>query len=303
MTPQEIQQILKRKYPPNGKFSFINSVWLHYVELIPEDYNKDKHKTVVMIHGLSGSLNDFLMSPMMDELKKRYHIICIDRPGAGYSYITNEKQYMLEDQIEIIKILLQQLKVENPIIVGHSLGGALVMNFAVWNPDYNAKYLLLAPLLYPVWLMYFPLLFLLNVKWIRWIVFRIILFVQTVFFHQLIRNAFRPNADLLHADYEAITKDQLSSWIQLKAEFNNLRTVRYTLEKNSLLYNAVKKPLTILVGKHDKILPSAYQAEKFADENQNVEVKLFARVGHMVNFACANEIVEKIDALADNIFN
>jgi len=298
MTPEEIQQVLKRKYPPTGKFSFINDVWLHYVELVPDNYNKAHHKTIVMIHGLSGSVNDFLMSPMMTQLKGKFRIICIDRPGAGYSYITNEKQYTLEDQIEVVKILLQQLNVENPIIVGHSLGGALVMNFATLNPDYHAKYLLLAPLLYPVWLMYFPLLFLLNVKWVRWIVFRIILIIQTVFFHQLLRNAFRPNADLLHADYEAITKDQLSSWIQLKAEFNNLRTVRYTLEKNSVLYNGVTRPLSILVGKHDKIIPAAYQAEKLSDENPNISLKCFPRVGHMVNFACAEEIVEEIVALS-----
>jgi pimeloyl-ACP methyl ester carboxylesterase len=298
MTAAEIQKKLKRKFPPQGKFSLINNVWLHYVELLPENYAPAKHKTVVFIHGLSGSLNDFLFSKLINDLKTRYRIICIDRPGAGYSYITNEKQYTLEEQIDIVKILLQQLNVEKPIIVGHSLGGALVLNFAALNPDYEAKYLLLAPLIYPTWLMYFPLLFLLNIKWIRWLVFKMILFVQTVFFHQLIRNAFRPNADLLQRDYEEITKDQLSSWHQLKSEFNNLRTIKNTLLRNRHLYKRIEKPVIIIAGKNDKIVPSERQSKRLAEENKNVQLKLFSKTGHMVNFALPEKIVEEIDAFS-----
>jgi pimeloyl-ACP methyl ester carboxylesterase len=296
MYPPDLQKLFKRKFPPCGKFSFINNVWLHYVELIPENYVSAETKTIVMIHGLSGSMHDYLLSPMMSDLKKRYRIICIDRPGAGYSYITIEKQFTLEDQIEVIKDLLKQLNVVSPIIVGHSLGGTLALSFAALNPDYDAKYLLLAPLLYPVWLMYIPFLFLLNINFIRWIVFRIILIVQTLFFHQFIKNAFRPNADLLTTDYEEITKDQLSTWIQLKAEFNNLRTVRKTLEDNSDLHKTINKPISVLIGKSDKIIPAVIQAEKLFSENSSVEIKCLSRIGHMVNFACTKEIIEEINA-------
>jgi pimeloyl-ACP methyl ester carboxylesterase len=297
MTAAEIQAKLKRKFPPAGKFMFIDNVWMHYVELLPENYHHESHKTVVCIHGLSGSVYDFLMSPLIDALKNRYRIICIDRPGAGYSYITDNRQYTLEMQIDIIKKLLHMLQVKNPVMVGHSLGGALVLNFAALNTDFEAKYLLLAPLIYPVALMYFPLLFLLRVQFIRLLFFRLILCVQSMFFHLLIRNAFRPNADLLQPQYEALTRDQLSSWHQLKSEFNNLLTVKQSLLKNEPLYKKIKKPLVILAGKNDKIIPVASQAEKLRCANPDIQVKLFSRVGHMVNFALHRQIADEIDRM------
>jgi pimeloyl-ACP methyl ester carboxylesterase len=299
MTATEIQEKLKRKFPPSGKFEYVQEVWLHYWEYLPENYNEATHDTVVMIHGLSGSLNDFLYShTLMNELKKRYRIILIDRPGAGYSYITNEKTYTLENQIEVIKELLNRLNVVNPIIVGHSLGGALVLNFAALHSEYEARYVLLAPLIYTVWLMYFPLFFLLKIKLLRMFVFRIILWLQNVFFHQLIKNAFRPNAELMQEDYEAITKDQLSSWLQLKAEFTNLMTVKDSILKNEHMYKNIKKPLRILVGKNDKIIPAEKQAKQLIQQNKNVTLELFSRTGHMINFARPHEVVMEIDNIS-----
>jgi pimeloyl-ACP methyl ester carboxylesterase len=298
MSPDEIQQLFKRKFPPCGKFSFINNVWLHYIEITPHNYNTETTKTIVMIHGLSGSMHDFLLSPIMINLKNHYRIICIDRPGAGYSYIENNRQFTLEDQAEVIKKLLHQLKIENPIITGHSLGGALALSFAVHNSDYNAKYLLLSPLIYPVWLMYLPFLFLLNINWIRVLVFRMILIIQSLFFHRLIRNAFRPNADVLRSDYEEITKDQLSTWIQLNSEFNNLRTVKNSLKKNMPLYKGINKPITIISGKHDKIIDAEKQSLRFSKEIKHVKLILKSRVGHMVNFACCDEIIPEINAFS-----
>lgn len=300
MTATEIQIKLKRKFPPSGKFEYVKGVWMHYWENLPENYNEVAHKTVVMIHGLSGSLNDFLYShELMNRLKKNYRIILIDRPGAGYSYIANQKAYTIENQIEIIKELLDRLQVANPVIVGHSLGGALVLNFAAVHPEYEARYVLLAPLIYTVWLMSFPLLFLLKIIIMRLLAFRIILWTQTVFFHQLLRNAFRPNAELLLEDYEAITKDQLSSWLQLKAEFTNLISVKDSILKNQHLYKDIKKPVSILVGKNDKIIPAEKQAKQLIQNNNNITLKLFSRTGHMVNFARPEEIVKEIDNISN----
>lgn len=298
MTAAEIQHKLNRKFLPPGQFEYIQEVWVHYWQHYPENYNAATHKTVVMIHGLSGSLNDFLYShTLMNALKPHYRIILIDRPGAGYSYVTNEKTYTLENQIEVIKELLNRLQVENPIIVGHSLGGALALNFAALNPEYKAKYVLLAPLIYTVWLMYFPLLFLLNVKLIRLLLFKIILWVQNLFFHQLIKNAFRPNAELLQKDYEAITKDQLSSWPVLKAEFTNLMSVKNSILKNQHGYKNIQQPVSILVGKNDRIIPVEKQAQQLITENPRFTLKLFSRTGHMINFARPLEIVEAINKL------
>lgn len=299
MIRKYLQQILRRKYPPAGRFMRIDSVWMHYVELLPEHYDAAIHPTVVFIHGLSGSVYDFLLSPLMEKINNRYRILCIDRPGAGYSYIIDGRQYTLEMQIDTIKKLLEELSIQRAIIVGHSLGGALALLFALRYPDFDARFLLLAPLIYPVWLMYFPLLFLLRFGWIRWLVFRCVLYLQTIFFHQLIRNAFRPNASLLRPDYEALTRDQLSSWPQLYAEFYNLMSVKDSLLRHMPCYRHIERPVIILAGKHDKIIPAARHSLQLSRLNPHVRVKVYSRVGHMINFALADEIAHYLDELAE----
>jgi pimeloyl-ACP methyl ester carboxylesterase len=89
---------------------------------------------VVLLHGLRGSTRDFEHS-ILDALAVRYRAVAVDRPGYGYSErppgASGDSPLV---QAELIHDALQQLSVERPIIVGHSMGAAVALAYAVKFP-------------------------------------------------------------------------------------------------------------------------------------------------------------------------
>lgn len=269
----------------------IDGVCLHYHLSRATCPEQVADGVIVMIHGLSGSVYDFYFSPMYAALNKKYDIVLVDRPGAGYSYITTRQIMNLDKQSYIIHQLLQHLNVDNPIILGHSLGGALALNYATLFPDHAMQLVLLAPLIFPVRLMYFPLNFFMQFLIFRFFVFGCIWIFQYFFFAQLMRNAFRPRQDCLQQDYQEATRDQLFSFTQFFAEFSNLIQLKESIEQQMLRYADLKTPIVLLAGDRDTIIPAAKQAQKLKQMLPHIHLEILNRHGHMLNFSATQEIL------------
>lgn len=70
-----------------------------------------------------------MMKPLGDALKKDFNIIIIDLPGFGKS--EEPKTVWTLDQYTLaIKKLLDELKIANPILIGHSFGGKISLLYA-----------------------------------------------------------------------------------------------------------------------------------------------------------------------------
>ncbi|MDP5218566.1 alpha/beta hydrolase [Ruegeria sp. 2205SS24-7] len=117
---------------------------IHYVEVGSRDA-----PTLVLIHGLSGTLQHFTYA-MVEDLARDHHVIALDRPGCGYSTPFDVTAKGLSAQAEVIGLFLDRLEVQNPVLVGHSLGGALALAMALERPDKTAGMALLCPLTHPV---------------------------------------------------------------------------------------------------------------------------------------------------------
>ncbi|MFA3918497.1 alpha/beta fold hydrolase [Ruegeria hyattellae] len=117
---------------------------IHYVEAGSRD-----DPTLVLIHGLSGNLQHFTYA-MMEDLARDHHVIALDRPGCGYSTPFNATDKGLAAQARVIGTFLDRLGVQNPVLVGHSLGGALALAMALDRPDKTTGMALLCPLTHPV---------------------------------------------------------------------------------------------------------------------------------------------------------
>lgn len=123
---------------PVGAFQDVTGGRLHYVE-------KGEGPTLILIHGLGGNLHNFGYT-MIDRLAKRYHVIAIDRPGCGHSERDSDDMARLPNQAAMIADFIRRKGLQKPLIVGHSLGGAISLRMAIDHPELLGGLAMLAPL-------------------------------------------------------------------------------------------------------------------------------------------------------------
>ena len=128
---------VERAVPPIGQFVEVDGAKLHYLD-------KGKGRPIVMIHGLGGQLYHYA-GTIFDEIAQTNRAIAIDRPGCGYSERPDGTDASPQTQAAIIQKALDRLGIEDPLIVGHSLGGSVALAHAVAHPGKARGYVLLAP--------------------------------------------------------------------------------------------------------------------------------------------------------------
>jgi pimeloyl-ACP methyl ester carboxylesterase len=88
---------------------------------------------LVLLHGDGGTISDWELS-VLDDLSEEYQVIALDRPGFGFSPLNRPGTRPIE-QVELIREVLQELKVEDPILMGHSRGGNLALVYGLLHPE------------------------------------------------------------------------------------------------------------------------------------------------------------------------
>ena len=109
----------------------ISNVSVHYL-----DYGKG-NDTLVFLHGWGQNIE--MMKRIADPFQKEYRSIILELPGFGKS---SEPKFAwnLCDFVELIHALLEELKIEHPILLGHSFGGKISLLYAT---KYNVKKMVL----------------------------------------------------------------------------------------------------------------------------------------------------------------
>ena len=89
-----------------------------------------KENPIVLLHGWGQNIE--MMKSLGDQFQFNHRIIILDLPGFGKS---GEPTYawQLDDYVETLEIMLKKLKVNNPIIIGHSFGGKIGLLYASKN--------------------------------------------------------------------------------------------------------------------------------------------------------------------------
>lgn len=91
---------------------------------------------ILLVHGWVGSWRYWI--PTMQALSVKYRTYAIDLWGFGDTSKRAER-YTLERQIELVDKFLDQLGILKTALVGHALGGAVVLRFAGRRPDSVAR--------------------------------------------------------------------------------------------------------------------------------------------------------------------
>lgn len=104
-------------------------------------------RPVIIMHGLMGSCDNWLT--VGKSLSEKYKLYITDQRNHGRSPWSEEFNYtvMSNDLLEFI----HQHQIENPIIIGHSMGGKIAMKFATEYEDLISKLIVIdiAPRYYP----------------------------------------------------------------------------------------------------------------------------------------------------------
>lgn len=94
---------------------------------------------VILLHGWLTDLES--MRPLTTNLKNRFKVYLVDVVGFGKSDLP-EKPLNSKDFAEFLKEFIEKLKIENPVLIGHSNGGRIIIN-AVGNNMVDAKKIVL----------------------------------------------------------------------------------------------------------------------------------------------------------------
>ena len=133
-------------WPPSGSFVTVaGGQRLHYADT--GESTPGRH-TIVLLHGNPGTIHDF--DRLVPLLAKTTRVVAFDRPGHGYSDRMDMSTSTPSAQARAIHAALLELRVERPIFVGHSWGGALSMMYAMEFPTDVAGLVLVGTRGYPI---------------------------------------------------------------------------------------------------------------------------------------------------------
>lgn len=133
-----IARRVTKGFPPEGKFIDVGADRVHYTD-------RGQGPAIVFVHGLCGNLRNFAYLDM-DRLARSHRVIVIDRPGAGRSVRGADSPANIYAQARMVAQCIEKLGLDKPVLVGHSLGGAISLAVGLNYPHVVRRLALIAPL-------------------------------------------------------------------------------------------------------------------------------------------------------------
>ncbi|MGQ0566176.1 MAG: alpha/beta fold hydrolase [Gemmobacter sp.] len=113
-------------FPPTGRFVTVDGARVHaQVQGTGPD--------VVLIHGAGGNLRDFTFD-LVARLAVDHRVTAFDRPGLGFSDDIGARGASPLVQADHLQKAAALLGVKDPVVLGHSYGGAVAMAWALTDP-------------------------------------------------------------------------------------------------------------------------------------------------------------------------
>ncbi|WP_343035643.1 alpha/beta hydrolase [Sulfitobacter maritimus] len=285
------------RHPPEGQIIDVDGLAVH-AKIIGSGPD------LVLIHGASGNLRDFTMG-FAERLSDRYRVILFDRPGMGYTARLPGKRGAWnplgespQEQAALLQQAADQLGVENPIVMGHSFGGAVALAWGLARPDQTAALVLVSAVSEP-----WPggLGWLYNVTASR---LGGALFIPAV-------TAFVPER-VVDGSIEAIFAPQtppegyaehIGAGLTLRrrssrANAQQVHQLRPHVVEMATQYNRLTLPVEIIHGDADTIVPMHIHAEELVKDLPNGTLTRLHGMGHMPHHADPQAVVDAIDRAA-----
>ena len=257
-------------------------------------YQTGSGPDILLIHGLPGCIEDW--ETIISQLSKKYRVTAFDRPGHGFSS-ANKLKYNLAQNADFAFALIDKLKLNNPVVVGHSYGGSTVVEMAERNTS-NVKafvsvspvtssrgkpdtifYILKTPVIGPA---------------SAWLVK---LFTGCSMIREGLEDAFNPNQKDMPQVFAENRCMIFSQPKVIKTLSREEMTMRADVNRMTPLYGNIKKPLFIVHGESDKVVPVA-DGMLLHKTVPGSKLILYKNTGHMVQYAKPSELIGVIKEAA-----
>ena len=104
----------------------VNGVNLRYIEAGTGD------PAILFVHGWTCNLTDWRFQ--LDEFAKEHHVVALDLRGHGESD-KPDQDYTIDGFADDVVALIEELGLQRPVIVGHSMGGVITHNIVRRRPE------------------------------------------------------------------------------------------------------------------------------------------------------------------------
>jgi len=275
---------VEAEFPASGQFVDVDGTRIH---LNVSGQGPD----IVLIHGASGSLRDFTFE-LVSLLEQNYRVIAVDRPGmgrserpAGYGGAFNTSSEPPALQAQLLQAATDQLGVTQPVVVGHSYGGAIALAWALERPDTTGGLVLLGAASNP-WPGRLGFLYRMNATVFGSAVAipLITAFTPHVVIQNTLGEIFAPQKP--PEGYMAhFGPDMTLRRSTMRANAQQVNGLKPHITKMAERYHTLTLPIEILHGTEDVTVPMDIHSIPLSQQAQMAELTRMEGIGHMPHHA------------------
>ncbi|GJD79086.1 alpha/beta fold hydrolase [Methylobacterium gregans] len=274
---------------PSGRFVTVDGLPVHVVV-------RGRGRPVVLVHGNGTMAEDFAICGLIDRLATRYRVIALDRPGFGYTARPRHRVWTAAAQAALLDRILDELKAERPLVVGHSWGTIVTLALAAevrrelrglvllsgyFFPQQRADAVLAAPLAVPG-----------LGDAARALVPAA---VNRALAGQAYRKVFRPQP--VPARFTARFPVEIASAAtQLRAVSEDAASMNATVARLQARYAGLTLPVTILTGDADAVVDATVHSVRLHTTIPGSTLRLLPGIGHMTHYSARAKVERAIDA-------
>ncbi len=290
---------IERAFPPRGIRVAVDGGHLHVVDIKPD---ASPRGTIILLHGASGNLAD-MTGALGEPLAQRgFRVLAFDRPGSGYSDRPGGEAASQPDrQAHLVRQAAAALGVREAIVLGHSLAGAMTVNFALDHADFTRGVVLLAPVTRP-WpggiAAYYHIA---ASRWMGPLFNRLIVMpAGLILLNRAIVRVFAPNR--VPPNYARDTAPALS--LRPKAFAANAQDVTVMhafVTRQAPREPQVSVPVAIITGNLDGVVLTKIHSYGSAAAIPGASLTVLAGVGHSPHHSRPGDVLAGIEALAQRV--
>ncbi|WP_108482019.1 alpha/beta fold hydrolase [Oceaniglobus ichthyenteri] len=290
------EALAEAAFPPGGQFVMVDGRRVHYV-------TAGRGPDLVLLHGASGNTREFTFQ-FVDRIKDRYRVWVFDRPGLGYTDRISEtfegpantNAESPAQQAAFLKTAADQLGVQNPIVLGHSYGGAVAL---AWGLNHDPAALVVVSAASNPWPGNLGPLYGVASSAIggAGIVPLITAFTPETTVDAAISGVFAPQEPPKgYADYigPALTLRRES----FRANARQVNSLRPHVVAMSKLYGTLALPVEIVHGTADDVVPLRIHSEPLSRQIPNANLTRLEGIGHMPHHVAPQAVEDAIDRAA-----